>query len=87
MVLDRIHGGVVHNVLDTLLLDLLEKLASIGGGVKFFSGGYKHELFLDILDCHHLNEDSLDGGLVCADLGHCDVGGLVAVHAGSEMDR
>ena len=37
-----LEGGVVHDVLDTLLLDLLEKLASIGRGGKLFSGGYKH---------------------------------------------
>ena len=62
LVLDRIHGGVVHDVLDTLLLDLLEKLASIGGGGKLFNRDYKHELVLDILDGQRFDEDSLDGG-------------------------
>ena len=48
LVLDGVHGGVVHDVLDTLLLGDLKKLAPIIGGSKFFSGGYKYELVLDI---------------------------------------
>ena len=62
LVLDGVHGGVVHDVLDTLLLGDLKKLAPIIGGSKFFSGGYKYELVLDILDGHRLDEDGVDGG-------------------------
>ena len=46
MVLDRVHGGVVHDVFDPLLLDLLEELASIGGSGKFFSGVEEYNLVL-----------------------------------------
>ena len=46
LVLGEVHEGVVHDVLDALLLDLLCQQASLGGSGEFFCRVEEYEVVL-----------------------------------------
>ena len=62
LVLDGVHGGVEHDVLDAFLLGDLGKQSFLGWGSVSFSGGGEEELVLNIVNGHGLDEDGVDGG-------------------------
>ena len=54
--------GVVHDVLDTLLLDLLCKQAAVGRGGESLSGIEEYKVVLQSLDVLRVDEHGLDRG-------------------------